>query len=525
LNQSQTTYRLAMQAYSRADYVRANQLCDQLLARLKANTGLLNLKAMSCLALGFIEEAEDSIRRALIIDPRMAGLHINAALIYQADSRFKQVKRHALEAVQLAPREAPVLYQAALLCRNCGDHTRALRIIDRCLQVQPEFAEALQLEGSLHTDMGELEAAQKSFERAVSLQPMNARALSILVGIRRDTLADKNVVAMLENIRKNASSANDRATAIFSLAGMFRREAQYDNAFELYRQANALVAQSAPYDLDNWELRIKRVKAETETFTSPPGYAGENLVFIIGMPRSGTTLCEQVLSAHPGILACGELAAMQHIETGLERRGLNPYRPGAQQADLSQLLPKAGSQYLSALPKDHHSYQRVIDKAPMNFERVGLIHKMFPGARFVYCKRHPLDTILSCYFQDFQEGLHFASDLEVITRLYIHHVELMRHWSERIPDKIHTVNYESLVSDLANEAQAITEFLDCEFASAMMTPHDQKRAVTTASNLQVRKPVYTTSINNWKNYQPHLDEVIGLLQKHGVLERSQNLSE
>ena len=154
----------------------------------------------------------------------------------------------------------------------------------------------------------------------------------------------------------------------------------------------------------------------------------------------------------------------------------------------------------------------------MNFERIGLIHRIFPAARFVYCKRHPLDTILSCYFQDFQAGLNFASDLEVITRVYIHHARLMEHWSTRIPERIHSVDYESLVSNLETVARAMTEFLNCDFDQAMLKPHQQQRIVTTASNLQVRKPIYTTSINNWKNYRSQLDGVIRLLQEHSVLD-------
>lgn len=510
----QTTYRLATQAYSQGDFTRANQLCDRLLSGMKNNSDLLNLKAMSCLALGRFDIAEKAITRALKINSTVPGLHLNAALIYQADSRFKQVKRHALEAIRLAPREAPVLYQAAMLCRNCGDRSRALRILARCLQIKTDFVDAWQLEGSIHTDLGDLQAAQNSLEKAVSLQPLNARALSTLVGIRRDDLSDENVVAMLENIRKNAPSAPDRATAVFSLANMYRRDTQYDRAFELYQEANTIVAGSAPFKLDIWQRKIENIIAETDTLTMSPGSAGENLVFIIGMPRSGTTLCEQVLSAHPNILACGELATMQHIETGMERRGISPYSSGTQEAGL---FHKAGDQYLSALPGDHHKYRWVIDKAPMNFERVGLIHKIFPAARFVYCQRHPLDTILSCYFQDFHEGLNFASDLSVITRIYIDHARLIQHWSERLPERIHTVSYESLVSDLETEARALTEFLGCDFDPAMLNPHEQQRAVVTASNLQVRRPVYKTSINNWKNYRPQLDGVVSLLQEHGLL--------
>ena len=519
MDQVQTNYRLATQAYAQGNFARANQLCDQLLTRLRNNTDLLNLKAMSCLAMGRPDVAEKVIERALKVNPRMAGLHLNAALVYQASSRFKQVKRHALEAVQLAPRESTVLYQAALLCRVCGDRPRALRMLDRCLQIQGNFVDAWQLQGSIHTDLGDLQAAQQSLEKAVSLQPLNARALSTLVGIRQDELSDENVVAMLEHIRNNSPSVPDRATAIFSMADLYRRDDQYEKAFDLYREANGMVASVMPFKLDIWQIKRDKILSGTENLTLSPGANGEKLVFIVGMPRSGTTLCEQVLSTHPDILACGELASMAQIEAGMERSGINPY--GAENlVGGSRNLNDAGLQYLSTLPNGYHDHQRVIDKAPMNFERIGLIHKIFPAARFIYCKRNPLDTILSCYFQDFHDGLSFASDLEVITQLYIDHVRLMKHWSERIPERIHTVEYESVVTDLETEVRALAGFVDCDFDPAMLKPHQHDRVVATASNLQVRKPVYATSVNKWKNYQPQLEGVIRILQENGLLDEN-----
>ena len=366
MDQVQTTYRLATQAYAQGNFPRANQLCDQLLTRLKTNTDLLNLKAMSCLAMGRVDIAEKAISRALKVNPRMAGLHLNAALVYKAASRFRQVKRHALEAVQLAPREAAVLYQAALLCRVCGDHSRALRIIGRCLQVQDDFADAWHLEGSIHTDLGDFEAAQKSFEKAVSLQPLNARALKTLVAIRNDSLSDGDVVAMLENIRRNAPAAPDRATAVFSLADMHRRESRFDKAFTLYQEANGLIAKLSPFDLESWQERLNRVMSETDRLSLSAGTAGDRLVFIVGMPRSGTTLTEQLLASHPDILACGELAAMQYIEADLAQRGIDPYAPESEGSGLAKVLHEAGTRYLSALPKNHHQHQRVVDKAPLN---------------------------------------------------------------------------------------------------------------------------------------------------------------
>ena len=512
---SKQYYHQAKQAYARGDYVQAIRLCDQLLASMGNRDDLLNLKALSCLALGQMEKAEEAICLALKLNPRMAGIHLNAGRIYHGLSNNTLVRRHAREAIQQSPREPAVLYQAALLYRDSGDHKQALRVIDRCLAIQPDLSHGWQLKGSILTDTGNFKAARAALEKAVSLPPGNVRALSVLTRIRRDSLTDTQTVALLERIRSGAASASDRGTATFALADMYRRGEKYEPAFELYREANNIMASLQPFNIEAWEQKIERtVQATTRADgnVSQSDTSGSNHVFIIGMPRSGTSLCEQVLSAHPDVLGCGELATMQNIESSLERRRIDPYSLNQEQGRQSKELEQAATTYMSALPTGYQKYQRVIDKAPMNFERIGFINQLFPGARFIYCTRDSLDTILSCFIQNFQAGLNFAFNLEQITRVYIAHERLMQHWQILLPQKIHTVNYESLVTKLDAEAHALANFLQLEFDPAMLIPHKQKRNVTTASNLQVRQPVYTSSIGNWKNYQTQLQTVIESLQ-------------
>ena len=512
---------MAKQAYARGEYTQAVRLCDQLAKRLGARDDLLNIKSVSLLALGRIEDAEIAIRKAIKLNPRIAGMHLNAASIYKALSLNKQVKRHALDAVRLAPKEAIVLYQAALLCRDCGDYPQALRIIDRCLQVQPGFSLGWHLKGSALMDLGEPEAAQTALEKSVQLEPRNIRALSALINLRGDSLADSDTVALLKQTQSMGASNADRASATFALGNMYRRDGQHDVAFTHYLKANALVAASKPFNLGAWEQKqvdVMRASSEPDALSSARGSSGANLVFIVGMPRSGTTLCEQVLSANSRVLACGELATMLHIENSLVRRKLDPYQGNLDKKEFEG----AAAKYLSTLPKDYQKSQLVTDKAPMNLERIGLIHLIFPQARFLYCIRHPLDTILSCYMQDFQAGLIFAFDLEHITKVYIAHTQLMKHWIKLLPEQIHIVNYEQYIANQETKTREMAEFLQLDFEADMLTPHLKERAVVTASNLQVRQAVYSSSIGRWKNYQTELAAVITSLQNEGLLDTDLN---
>jgi tetratricopeptide (TPR) repeat protein len=521
LHQFTQQIQLVKQYYARGEHASAVRICDQLEASLGQRDDLLNIKAMSLLALGQLEAAESTIRLALKVNPRIAGMHLNAASIYKSLSLNKKVKRHVLEAMRLAPKEARVLYQAALLLRDGGDYSQALRVIDRCVQLQPGFSHGWYLKGSMLVDLGETEAAQRALEMSVELEPGNVRALSTLVSVRGDNMTDVETVERLRHIQSSGASPVDRASAMFTLAGMHRRDSQHGAAFELYLKANAKVSIVQPFDPDAWEEKVAddlRASAVQGALAKSSGSSGDQLVFIIGMPRSGTTLCEQVLSAHSGVLACGELATMAQIENGFRRRGIDPY-----QNDLAgKEIEQAASLYLSVLPKGHHKFQIVTDKAPMNFERVGLIHRLFPKARFIYCTRHPLDTILSCFMQDFQAGLFFASNLEHITRVYIAHTQLMRHWMSLLPEQIHMVSYEKYIAKQESESRQMADFLNLEFEQDILNPHLRERAVTTASNLQVRQAVYASSIGRWKNYLPQLSEVVGLLQQAQLLDTELN---
>lgn len=520
VNPSQALISQAEQAYASGDFARAISLCDQLLSRMSRNDNLLNLKAMACLFNGQPEAAENTIRRVLKLNPRSAGFQLNAGRIYFHLSRIRSVKHHAQNAIRLAPREAIVLYQAALLHRDCKDHTQALRIVNCCLQLQPDMSEAWRLKGTMLTDIGDLPAAKEALEKAVSLSPGNVRALSNLIKLRRDDLSDVQTVQMLEQARHSAANISDRATVTYALADMHRRENQYESAFELYREANDLVASMNLFDIDAWEQQIANIEkssCESGGFAPTQGTTGSKLVFIVGMPRSGTTLCEHVLSAHTGVLACGELETMANIESSFTRKSVNPYQLKTMNRKRPKEIEAAATLYLSSLPGEYQKFHKVVDKAPMNFMHIGLIHQIFPAARFVYCTRNPLDTILSCYVQNFFGGLGFAARLDHISRVYITHKRLMQHWSGLLPHLIHTVNYEAMVTDLETEANALSAFLQLDFEAAMLSPHEQKRAVLTASNLQVRKPVYSTSINNWQNYHQQLDEVIQLLESHDIL--------
>jgi Flp pilus assembly protein TadD len=501
----QTLYSQARQAYAARRYDEALRLGQRLLSQGGEREEFLNLTALCLLALGRAREARQLAGKALKSNPSSVGIMLNAARMDLVLGNRRGAKRLAMGAARLASREARVLYQAALLCRQAGDYPTAMRLVDRCQATDPKLAEARFLKGSMLLDQGHRASARRELEAALDLQPDHARALADLSRLLDDQSEAGPWLERLRAMQARGASALDRSTAAFALADWHHRQQDWDEAAEAYAEANHLGAAARSFDLAAWERRQQETLArfdDLEPAGAPGQGAGSNLVFLVGMPRSGTSLCEQVLGAHRAVLAGGELTTAPSIE-------LDPPRD-ASIAQLRQL-------YQEGLPAVGAGQRFVTDKLPMNFERVAFLHRLFPGARFLHCRRHPLDTVLSCYQQDFQAGVLWAFDLDAISRVYAQQHALMEQAANRLPDHVLTVDYEDLVTDLPGQAERMTGFLGLEIDDAMLAPQDQDRAVQTASRLQVRESVHTRSVHKWRHYEELLAPARDRLTRAGIL--------
>ncbi len=505
-NDIQSQFLVARQAYAAGRFDDVIVGCNRLIRQTGPREEILNLMAVALLAQGRALEAARTLSKALERNSRSTGLLLNAARVDLVLADRRAAKRHALEAVRHGRNDPRVLYQAAIFCRQCGDYDQALRLARACQSLAPKLAEAHHLEGSMHLDRGDTEAARAALDAALQAQPGFARALADLASLHGDLSEQPDVRDRLEQVALNGPSAWDRSSALFALAGARHKAGQFESAAETYRRANREGASVRPFDLSGWERKQEETLAQWAELTprGAPGQGeGARLVFLVGMPRSGTSLCEQVLAAHPDVLACGELTTMDAIEKHSPDKAT---------------LEDRRRRYLAALPPDHAGKRLVTDKLPMNFERVGLIHELFPGARFIHCRRHPLDTILSCYQQDFQGGVQWAFDLDAITRVHLAQHRLMTHWAERLPDHVLAVDYEALVEDLEKEAGRLSDFLGLERTADMLAPHQNERTVQTASRQQVRQPVYRDSVEKWRPYADLLAGSKSRLEEAGILQ-------
>ena len=314
-------------------------------------------------------------------------------------------------------------------------------------------------------------------------------------------------------------STPDRIVAGFALGRLLDNADRYDEAFARYRVANALVKETNDtagirFDYAAFRRRVDLlIEHQTGTSLSTPiGPASELPVFIVGMPRSGTTLTEQIVASHSQVFGAGELQDIGRIADGLTQ---GSREVAAHQAD-AELAMRLAHAHLSRLTAQAAGASRIIDKMPDNVLHLGLIALLYPKARVIFCTRNAYDISLSCYFQLFSQGLHpFAYDLADCGRRTREVNRLITHWQTALPLRMHIVNYETLVADLETESRRLIDFLGLPWEPACLDFHRTERTVTTVSHWQVRQPLYTRSVGRWRHYQEHLNplfEVLGPVQ-------------
>jgi hypothetical protein len=355
----------------------------------------------------------------------------------------------------------------------------------------------------------------------VALQPECAQAYFFLARDSGHWLSAADVARIEEALRRQTLPLRDRVNFHFALACLRDRAGDFDAAFRHCDLGNAakrelFQRQGAAFQPEAHARFVDRLMAvfTPEYFQRTPSHGSPSdlPVFIVGMPRSGTTLVEQILASHPAVHGAGEIRHLQQFVAELPGRlgSAAPYPECLDHLD-EETSRRLAEQYLEGLRQLGGDRARVTDKVPVNFHQLGLIVTLFPRAQILHCLRDSHDVCWSCYFQNFRD-VPFSCDLRVLGAYYRRYEELMAHWRKVLPVPILDVRYEELVRDLEKGCREILDFCRLPWDGACLSFHRTRRMVRTASNLQVRQPVYTGSVGYWRNYATHLDPLLDALR-------------
>jgi tetratricopeptide (TPR) repeat protein len=424
---------------------------------------------------GLYFDAENFLRRALKLNPRFVEARINLGLTLAFTNRVRDAKAHFQKALKYEPRNAETLVGVALVAKTEGNFDRANAMLSRALQISPRMSKAL--------------ASQ--------------------AGLRKMTLSDRDWLKSAEEVAASGIPPVDEAELRFAIGKYYDDIEDFNHAFQNYKRANDLLKPIAePYDRAAYERFVDAmVRVYTPDTVARAGDGASSSmkpVFVVGVPRSGTTLTQQIIASHPSAKGAGELQFWSQAARDHEAE-INAGPLGESTRN------KLAEAYLRVLEAKAGEALRVVDKAPVNSDVVGVIHSVFPNARFIYMQRDPIDTCLSCYFQKFSLSLNFTLDLSDLAYYYRQHQRLMAHWRAVLPPgTILDVPYEELVADQEGWTRKILDFLGLEWDKQVLDFHNTKRAVVTASFWQVRQKIYRNSVRRWRNYEKFIGPLLDL---------------
>ena len=445
--------------------------------------------------------------KAIQLNPSLLTAHLSRAKACIYMYAFDAAADSLGQALRLDPNNVGAYYDLAGVRIGQGLFEKALHDIRRVLQLKPDYVEATTVEAYILEHIGDYEAAVASLTPVLGRYQDYPEVALVYASLAHFTKDYDGALARLESLLANDDlSEKHRAQIHFNLGRLFDMHGDYAQAFAHYRTGNQLT--SAKFDVRAWQDRIGNLidMFSHEAMMRAPraDNRSEIPIFIIGMPRSGTTLVERILSMYPEVAAAGELMDISLLADQLQDL-LERTSPVKDITRLSrEQCDSLAQRYLDLLGGRYPNALRVMDKMPQNFLHLGWIALLFPGARVIHCVRDPLDTCLSCYFQMFAGDHPYAYDLANLSAYYRQYQRLMRHWYKVLDIPIFELCYEDLVRDPNAVGQAMVEFCGLKWNKRCLDFHKSGSTVATASFQQVRQPIYSSSLGRWRHYAEYL---------------------
>jgi tetratricopeptide (TPR) repeat protein len=460
--------------------------------------------------LGRIEDARPHFERAVALNPGYADAHNNLGNSLAAQGRFEEAVAHFERARALNPGLVNAHNNLGVALVQLGKIDDAVSHYRRVLAIDPDNAEAHHNLGGAFKVQGKFDDAMAHYGRAIAIRPAYAEAHFCRAEIKTYHRRDADLAALEALAARNDLPADKAQFIHFALAKALEDCGDYTRAFEHLNRGNDLKRRQINYDEPGINELFRRISTvfDSRLFHRfrGKGALSSAPVFVLGMPRSGSTLIEQILASHPQIFGAGELADLDTALTSVLNASGQPVPFPECVPDLGDVtLRRIAETYISRLSAHAHGEVRIVDKAPNNFLNIGLIRIVLPNARIIHTTRNPIDTCVSCYSKLFANGQYFSYDLAELGRLYRRYTELMAHWRSVLPpEAILDVSYEDVVDDLEGQARRLIDYCGLPWDDRCLSFHKDSRPVNTASAMQVRQPVFRSSLQRWRRYEAGL---------------------
>ena len=464
--------------------------------------------------LGQLKEAVVSCDKAIQLNPDYSVAYSNRGIALIELKQLNEAVQDFDKAIQLNPNYAQAYSNRGVALNELGKLKEAVVSCDKAIQLKPDYSVAYSNRGGLHEIYGQLKEAVENYEMAIQLKPTNAEAHHHLSSFKKYEQDDPQIELMETLFTGSEPTEKDRTHLCFALAKAYEGLGEYNKSFSYYEEGNSLRNKQLNYDIGEDKRVISKIR---EIFSveipaldvTPDGDTSKRTLFIVGMPRSGTSLVEQVLASHTQVYGAGELDTMRKLVLPvLSNLPDNNFHQQKSEIFLSE-INTVRKEYLGALAALNVPEKIITDKMPLNFLYIGFILSAFPKAKIIHISRDPRATCWSIYNHYFSnKGNGYAYDMGNLAEFYNLYIEIMTFWRKRFPDSIYDLSYENLTENQQDETRRLLDFCDLEWEDHCLDFHKTKRAVNTASSAQVRKKMYKGSSEAWRKYEGHLKTLI-----------------
>ena len=491
-------FETACQAIAQGNPAKAAELLEKLTQEESGKADYISKLGTAYAIMGRRQEAIEKFRQAIAVNDNFVPAYANLALALAEEGYYQEALPLAEKGLSIDAHNLPLYSTHALILKFLDRVDDAIATLRQAQELENDNIQILANLGGLLTENGQVEEARQVLQHIIQVEPLYAPAHRML-SLSKKYIADDPHIKTMEEILSSGRLPPEAQMEIeFALGKSYEDIKDYQLSFAHYKKANDILRSFYQYNIADDKDYFEEIKSkDTEQSVNKRQAPVSDIqpIFIVGMPRSGTSLVEQILASHPQVYGAGELntiSLLYHNESDDVQ--------ALQQKYLDVVKPRLGNKKI------------LTDKMPQNFRYIGFIKTIFPNAKIIHCKRYAIDTALSIYKIKFSGHLPFAQTQEEIAAYYKLYEDIMAHWHKILPDSIYDLSYADLVSTPEKSIRNMLEYCDLPWDEACLSPHKQKRSVTTASMLQVKQPIYTGAIDYWKNYAPYLDDLLKKLR-------------
>lgn len=509
----------AARLHGEGKYDEAERVYRQILNTEPDNVDALRMLAMLAATAGHFDDAEKLLRQVITVAPDYFTAHMDLGRILKDQDRFEDAIIALRAALQIEPNNAGTWFMLGATLAPAALTYEAVEAYQKSLELRPDSPPVLLGLGHVLKTIGQQDKGIAAYKRCIELKPDNGETYWSLANLKTFRFSDAELAQMEQRVQSGEiDHASSEVNFHFALGKAYEDREEYDRAWHWYETGNQKQRQLVSYDPVETEVTndalIEVFNGDFVQQMADQGCKDSSPIFVVGLPRSGSTLIEQILASHSMVEGTSELPYLARVGGSLNKNradGIN--YPHAMRELSASHLQSLGQDYLKyAQMHRTEGAPRFIDKMPNNFPNLGLLSLILPNAKIIDARRHPLDSCLGNYRQLYAKGQDFTYDQTDIGEYFLQYQRLMDHWHTVLPGKILTLQYEENVVDLDNQVKRLLEFCELPWEDACLRFYETDRPVRTASSEQVRQPIYTGSVNFWRNYEDKLEELIEVLE-------------